>query len=44
MSIAAKTQKDQKTHEHSSENETGVQTHKKTHEHNNKSENKSKNP
>ena len=27
MSLPAKTQKDQKTHEHSSENEQGVQTH-----------------
>jgi hypothetical protein len=30
MSIAAKTQKDQKTHEHCSENEQAVQTHQKT--------------
>ena len=36
MSIAAKTQKDKKTHEHSNENEKYVQTHQKTHEHTNK--------
>ena len=32
MSTAAKTQKDQKNHEHCSENEQRVQTHNKTHE------------
>ena len=40
MSIPAKTQKLQKTHEHSNENKEDAQTHQKTHEHNNKNENK----
>ena len=44
MSIAAKTQKDQKIHEHCSENEQAVQTHQKTHEHSSKNEETSKNP
>ena len=33
MSIPSKTRKDQKTHEHSSKCEQGVQKHQKTHEH-----------
>ena len=33
MSIAAKTQKHQKTHERSSESEQSEQKHQKTHEH-----------
>ena len=44
MSVAAKTQKDQKTNEHSNKNKEDAQTHQKAYEHNNKSENKSKNP
>ena len=44
MSIPAKTQTNQKTHEHSNENKEDAQTHQKTHEHNNKNENQSKNP
>ena len=44
MSIPAKTQKDQKTNEHSSENEQGVQTHQKTHEHTSKNTKRSKQP
>jgi len=44
MSIAAKTQNDQKNHEHCSENEQAVQTPQKTHEHSIKNETKSKKP
>ena len=44
MNISAKTQKDQKNHEHSSENEQGVQTHQKTHEHTSKNTKISKRP
>jgi|TARA_B110001454_G_scaffold197403_1_gene200868 hypothetical protein len=44
MSLPAKTRKDQKTHEHSSKNEEGVQTHQKTHEHSSKNTKRSKNP
>ena len=33
MSLLSKTRKDQKTHEHSSKSEQGVQKHQKTHEH-----------
>jgi hypothetical protein len=40
MSIAAKTRKDKKTHEHSNENKEDAQAHQKNHEHNNKNENK----
>jgi hypothetical protein len=43
MSIPAKTQKDQKTHEHSSENEKGVQTHQTTNERTSKNTKISKN-
>ena len=38
MSVAAKTPRDQKKHEHSNENEKGVHTHQKTHEHCSKNE------
>ena len=44
MSIPAKTQENGKTHEHSIENEQGLETHKKTHERNSKITKKSKKP
>ena len=44
MNIPSKTRKDQKTHEHSSESEQGVQKHQKTHERTIKNKKRSKNP
>jgi len=44
MSIPSKTRKDQKTHEHSSKSEQGVQKHQKTHEHTIKNKKRSKSP
>jgi hypothetical protein len=44
MSIPSKTRKGQKTHEHSSESEQGVQKHQKTHEPTIKNKKRSKNP
>ena len=44
MNIASKTQEKKiKAHEHSNENEQGVETHQKTHEHTSKNTRKWKN-